>query len=145
MDPEHDAQPSGHSDALSYADRGPDNIEDLTRSDENSMDRAAQAGTTGAFGMGPGTDNEQRREDAAAAFGGAVEAEGEPQNDTAGTANAPLSGTPGEGVALDGVPYSSVAGGGGVTDDLAGAPQTGGAGGISSMGVSGGTGDSTTA
>ncbi len=93
--------------------------------------------------MGAGTDSEQRREDAAAAFGGAVEADDTPQDDAAGTASAPQSGTPGEGVALDGVPYSSVAAGGGVNDDLAGAPQTGGAGGTSSMGVGGGTGDST--
>jgi hypothetical protein len=144
MDREHDAQASGQNDELRYADRGPDNIEDLTRSDENAMDRAAQAGTTGAFGMGAGTDSEQRREDAAAAFGGAVEADNEQPSDTSSTASAPLSGTPGEGVALDGVPYSSVAAGQGVNDDLAGAPQTGGAGGTSSMGVRGGTRDTTT-
>ncbi len=94
--------------------------------------------------MGSGTDNEQRREDAAAAFGGTIEADDAQPSDAGGTANAPLSGTPGEGVALDGVPYSSVAAGGGVNDDLAGAPQTGGAGGTSSMGVRGGTRDTTT-
>lgn len=61
---------SSDNDDLSYAERGADNIEDLTRSDENMMDRAAQAGTTGAFGEAGSSDSEQRRQDAEDAFGG---------------------------------------------------------------------------
>ena len=66
-------QNTGNSDDnqdLSYNERGAENIEDLTRSDENLMDRAAQAGTTGAFGEGGSNDSEQRRQDAEDAFGG---------------------------------------------------------------------------
>lgn len=70
MDRDQGAGTGGQSDDVSYEDRGADNIEDLTRSDENSMDRTAQAGTTGAFGAGDATDSEQRRQDAEDAFGG---------------------------------------------------------------------------
>ncbi|MBV9787050.1 MAG: hypothetical protein JOZ51_02670 [Chloroflexi bacterium] len=65
-------QNTGNSDNqdLSYNERGADNLEDLTRSDENLMDRAAQAGTTGAFGEGNSSDSEQLRRDAEDAFGG---------------------------------------------------------------------------
>jgi hypothetical protein len=83
MDREEDAGTSGATDDNLYADRGPDNTADLTRSDENSMDRTAQAGTTGAFGAGNETDREQRRQDAEDAFGGAVESGGEQQGDAA--------------------------------------------------------------
>lgn len=61
---------SSDNDELSYNERGADNSQDLTRSDENMMDRAAQAGTTGAFGEGGSSDSEQRRQDAEDAFGG---------------------------------------------------------------------------
>ncbi len=83
MDREEDAGTSGETNDNLYADRGPDDIADLTRSDENSMDRTAQAGTTGAFGAGNETDHEQRRQDVEAAFGGAAESSGEQQGDAA--------------------------------------------------------------
>jgi hypothetical protein len=76
MGRDHNAGPSGGSDDVSYNDRGADNIDDLTRSDENMMDRTAQSGTTGAFGEGDATDAAQRREDAEAAFGGEAEDNG---------------------------------------------------------------------
>ena len=69
MNRDQNSGSSDETDDLSYQERGADNIADLTRSDENSMDRAAQAGTTGAFGTGSSTESEQRREDAEAAFG----------------------------------------------------------------------------
>ncbi len=49
MDREEDAGTSGETNDNLYTDRGPDDIADLTRSDENSMDRTAQAGTTGGL------------------------------------------------------------------------------------------------
>ncbi len=55
---------------LSYQDRGADNIEDLTRSDEAAMDRVAQAGVSGAFGEGDESLRETMRHDAEEAFGG---------------------------------------------------------------------------
>lgn len=67
---------SSDNDDLSYAERGADNIEDLTRSDENMMDRAAQAGTTGAFGEAGSSDSEQRRQDAEDAFSGSGDSSG---------------------------------------------------------------------
>ncbi|HEY0605607.1 MAG TPA: hypothetical protein VGD58_21975 [Herpetosiphonaceae bacterium] len=60
---------SGDDEDLSYNERGADNTQDLTRSDENMMDRAAQAGSTGAFGQGGSSDSQQRRQDAEDAFG----------------------------------------------------------------------------
>jgi len=56
----------------SYEDRGGDNQQDLTRYDENAMDRAAEAGFDGAFGANPDAEatREQARQDAEAAFGG---------------------------------------------------------------------------
>lgn len=74
MDRQQDA---GANDDLSYQERGADNIEDLTRSDEAAMDRTAQAGTTGAFGAGDAASSQQRREDAEAAFGGSSEESGQ--------------------------------------------------------------------
>ena len=60
---------------VSYENRGADRPEDLTQYDENMMDRAAQAGTTGAFGAGgdQASTTESRREDVEAAFGGEAE------------------------------------------------------------------------
>lgn len=69
MDRDQNAGTGDQTDDISYEQRGADNIDDLTRSDENSMDRTAQAGTTGAFGAGDATDSEQRRQDAEDAFG----------------------------------------------------------------------------
>ena len=69
MDRDQNTGTGDQSDDVSYDQRGADNIDDLTRSDENSMDRMAQAGTTGAFGAGSATDSEQRRQDAEDAFG----------------------------------------------------------------------------
>ena len=75
----------GDAGSTSYEDRGADNIEDLTRHDENQMDRAAQAGMSGAFGAGTDSDAapESMRTDAEAAFGGTVE-EGGGQTGSAG-------------------------------------------------------------
>lgn len=76
MDRDQTGGTSGGSDDVSYNDRGADNVEDLTRADENMMDRLAQSGKTGAFGEGDATDAAQRREDAEAAFGGEAEDNG---------------------------------------------------------------------
>lgn len=136
MDRQQDAENSGETDNISYADRGADNPDDLTRYDENSMDRAAQSGTTGAFGTGDATDSEQRRQDAEAAFGGTAESGGE-QN--AGSATGTTVGeTSGGGVSLGDVAGgSSDAAGERADDELAGGPGTGGGGGTSSAGVGG--------
>jgi hypothetical protein len=84
MDREQNAGTSGETNDDLYQDRGADNIDDLTRRNEDSMDRAAQAGTTGAFGAGDGTDSEQRRQDAEAAFGGEAEPGGGQQGEAGG-------------------------------------------------------------
>ncbi len=135
MDGGQDAGTSDETNDVSYADRGPDNIADLTRSDENSMDRTAQSGTTGAFGAGSETDSEQRREDAAAAFGGAVESGGAQHSHV----DTPAGGhTPGAGVSLGDVDGgSSDASGKAADDELAGAGGTGGGAGTSSSGIGG--------
>ena len=69
-----DQNTGGNSDNL-YNERGADNTEDQTRSDEIRMDREAQAGTTGAFGQGNSSDSEQLRQDAEDAFGGSDNAD----------------------------------------------------------------------
>ncbi len=135
MDPEQDAGTGGEADDISYADRGTDNTADLTRADENTMDRVAQAGTTGAFGAGSETDSEQRREDAAAAFGGDVESGGGQQGGAGGGA---MSDAGGSGVSLGDVAGgSSDPAGKRADDELAGGPGTGGGAGTSSAGIGG--------
>jgi hypothetical protein len=64
-------QDAGGSGDVSYGDRGGDNIEELTKYDENEMDRTAQAGVSGAFGAAEGAEEtrETLREDAESAFG----------------------------------------------------------------------------
>lgn len=139
MDRGQDAGTSGETNDISYADRGVDNTVDLTRSDENSMDRTAQAGTTGAFGMGSETGSDQRREDASAAFGGAVEAGGEQQGDVGGMTGGSQGGAAGGGVSLGDVAGgSSDSSGKGADDELAGGAGTGGGAGTSSAGIGGG-------
>ena len=64
-----DKNTGDNADDTSYADRGADNIEDLTRSDEAAMDRAAQAGVSGAFdAAGSEQLREEMRDDARDAF-----------------------------------------------------------------------------
>jgi hypothetical protein len=64
------AKTMSDADDVSYADRGEDNLEDLTRSDEAAMDRAAQAGVGGAFDAADADQlREQMRENAEEAFG----------------------------------------------------------------------------
>jgi hypothetical protein len=122
---------------LSYQDRGDDRTDDLTRRDEASMDRTAQAGFSGAFdaAANPDATRESMRQDAADAFGGAVSdtgggASGSTGGATGGGTGAhSLSPTPGGGVSLGDVPAgSSPAAGAAADKDLAGASGSGGAG-----------------
>lgn len=69
---------SGNADDVSYQDRGSDNLADLTRSDENAMDRVAEAGVSGAFGAKDADGlREQMQQDAASAFGGEEQGSGQ--------------------------------------------------------------------
>lgn len=55
---------------------------DYTEQDEQNMDRAAQSGTGGAFGVGGGTSgttDDNMRQDAEEAFGGQEEQTGDSQ------------------------------------------------------------------
>jgi hypothetical protein len=71
MERERNTGPIDEAGDASYDLRGDDNLEDMTRYDENAMDRSAQAGNSGAFGAG---DQDHAREttldDAIDAFGG---------------------------------------------------------------------------
>jgi hypothetical protein len=155
MDADQNAGTGGGD--LSYQQRGDDRTDDLTRRDEASMDRAAQAGFDGAFdaAANPDATRESMRQDAADAFGGAVSdtgggaggatgggAGGAASGGDAGAASGNAGGaagggvvahslnpTPGGGVSLGDVPAgSSPAAGAEADKDLAGASGSGGAG-----------------
>jgi hypothetical protein len=135
MDRDQNAGTGGDQGGPSYQERGDDRTDDLTRRDEESMDRTAQAGFSGAFdaAANPDATRESMRQDAADAFGGAVTDTGGATG--GGAAAQPASPAPGGGVSLGDVPAGSGAAAGAEADkDLAG-PSAGGGAGNDSMGA----------
>ena len=132
MDRDQNAGTGGDQGSPSYQERGDDRTDDLTRRDEASMDRTAQAGFSGAFdaATNPDATRESMRHDAADAFGGTVSDTGGGAGGATGggAAAQPASPAPGSGVSLGDVPAGSGAAAGAEADkDLAG-PSAGGAG-----------------
>jgi hypothetical protein len=139
MDHDQNAGTGGGQSGPSYQERGDDRTDDLTRRDEASMDRTAQAGVSGAFDAADNSEAtlEGMRQDAADAFGGTIDDTGGGAGGaTGGGAAAQASGpVPGSGVSLGDVPAGSGAAAGAEADkDLAG-PSAGGGAGNDSMGA----------